>query len=104
MSKSLILAIIASLVSTLVSAKSDTQRRLKRSLVRKLHVLLSDVFPCPSDVYRDRGAHGQVCLWDLTLSSARPAPDQYARPLPRREVTTAPSPILLRSTLLRTNG
>jgi hypothetical protein len=52
---------------------------LRRSLVRKLHVLLSAVFPCPPDVYRARGAHGQACLRDLTLSSARAALDQRAR-------------------------
>jgi hypothetical protein len=40
---------------------------------------LSAVFPCPSDVYHARGAHGQACLRDLTLSSARRAPDQCAR-------------------------
>jgi hypothetical protein len=78
MSKSLIIAIIASLVSTLVNAKSYTQRPPKAQ-PRSRHVLLSAVFPCPSDVYHARGAHGQACLRDLTLSSARPAPDQCAR-------------------------
>ena len=52
---------------------------LRRSRVRKLHVPSSAVCPCPPDVYRAPGAHGQVCLRDLTLSSARPAPDQCAR-------------------------
>src|SRR6516164_5741656 len=52
---------------------------LRRSLARKLHVPLSAVVPCPSDAYRARGAHGQACLRDLTLSSAGPAPDPCAR-------------------------
>src|SRR5262245_27731079 len=79
MSKSLIIAIMASLVPRLVKPSRTCSGGLRRSLVRKLHPLLSAVFQCPSDVYRARGAHGQVCLRDSTLSSARPAPDQCAR-------------------------
>src|SRR5262249_57259837 len=60
-----------------VDSRLATQMRTgsggrRRMLVRNLHRLLSAVVPCPSDVYRARGAHGQACLRDSTLSSARP--------------------------------
>jgi len=68
MRKSLIIAIIASLVSTGVNAKSYTRRRaaLRRSLRRKLHVPFSAVLPCRPDAYRAQATHGQACLRDLT--------------------------------------
>src|SRR5262245_10013518 len=39
---------------------------LRRSLVRKLHVPLSAVVPCPPVACRAPGAHGRVCRRDLT--------------------------------------
>ena len=79
MSKSLIIAIIASLVSTCVSAQSKTSQRAAGAACRPASpcTVASARLPCPSD-RAARGGHGQACRRVDVIVSAR-ASRRYAQ-------------------------